>query len=394
MRIGNIKQGVCRHRSILFKFICDAIFPSNILSARLIRGEYDSGGHAWNVVLLENKFMFVCDLMRDSKKILFPVDSADAAAYRRGGSTVGTVGGLSVMIPPLLINRVQPHDMKIPDYGIPEVTSEELGLSRGNILGQGAFGVVRQCLWRGLDVAVKVLKSHVSKEEFWKEMSIAAKLRHPQIVSCLALCRNPICVVMELLPHTLKSRLHEYQVKRVRQLTARDRGRILFQIGQAMQFLHSHNPPILHLDLKPENVLLDNFLNVRVADFGLAHVMRQSRMDMTQNIKGTPRYMSPEAFKGQLSKASDVYSYGIIVWETLIEMEPWQNVNDMMSLMQLVTSGQRPRLDRGIIKLNRNKGISEQIAQWIFMLWHKNVTSRPDFASICSQLKRWGVDTK
>lgn len=381
----SISAGVCRHRSILFKYLVDQCCHSHddtvSLRCRLVRGQHEHWGHAWNVVLCSRTDMYVVDLMRRGKDILFPITSPSAAFYRREG---GGVGGESVFAN---ARRSSTRDDNVsPDYGLPIVSPHELSLDHGRVLGEGAFGVVKLCNWRGLDVAVKILKSHVvSNDTFWKEIAIIAPLRHPHIISTLAICKkDPVAVVMEIMPFTLTDRLHRYKRKSCKRLTFQERGRILYHIALAIRFLHTHKPQkILHLDLKPDNVLLDRYLNARVCDFGLAHLQRR-RVDVTSNIKGTPRYMSPEAFHGRLLEQTDTYSFGVVVWETLSEEQPWLTVPTLAEMIKRVcVRGERPSHPKGLY--------SSSMRSWIDSLWHQQPARRPRFDSIIKTLKSWNA---
>ncbi|KAI4897957.1 hypothetical protein NFI96_025214, partial [Prochilodus magdalenae] len=108
--------------------------------------------------------------------------------------------------------------------------------------------------------------------------------------------------------------------------------RIMHQIALGMNFLHQLSPPLLHLDLKPSNVLLDDSLNAKVTDFGLAKVARSaSRMasERDEETGGTTSYMPPEAFQKSSpyvpSFSSDIYSYGILLWSVITGKEPYES---------------------------------------------------------------------
>jgi len=97
---------------------------------------------------------------------------------------------------------------------------------------------------------------------------------------------------------------------------------IILEILKGIDFLHSKN--IIHLDLKSENILLDENLKVKICDFGISKIKQTNEtQSFTLNTKGTLFYMAPESFDGNYSYYSDIYSLGIILYEILYECEPY-----------------------------------------------------------------------
>jgi len=104
---------------------------------------------------------------------------------------------------------------------------------------------------------------------------------------------------------------------------------------------------IIHLDLKPANLLLDDNLNVKVADFGLSRLMQST----SKCSDGTPGYMSLEQFEGkEVTSKVDVYAYHIILWELLTQIRPWDGINSQQELVDALKSGTRnpvsPQLEK------------------------------------------------
>src|SRR5260370_11069751 len=105
--------------------------------------------------------------------------------------------------------------------------------------------------------------------------------------------------------------------------------KILLQVGEALQYAHEKN--IIHRDLKPENILFDAKSDALLADFGLATMLATASIKYISNA-GTPRYMSPEQFRGIVSKESDQYALGCIAYE-LWTRHPLFNAPDPVALM-------------------------------------------------------------
>ncbi|XP_073331055.1 receptor-interacting serine/threonine-protein kinase 3 [Pagrus major] len=125
--------------------------------------------------------------------------------------------------------------------------------------------------------------------------------------------------------------------------------RLAHQVALGINFLHSLNPALLHLDLKPSNVLLDSDLNAKLTDFGLARfyhsVTRGSKKD-SEEEGGTISYMPPEAFKISYSptRASDIYSFGILLWSIVTGKHPYANAMTTMVKFR-IPLGDRPSLE-------------------------------------------------
>ncbi|KAI3868561.1 hypothetical protein MKW92_021088, partial [Papaver armeniacum] len=101
------------------------------------------------------------------------------------------------------------------------------------------------------------------------------------------------------------------------------------QEARGMNYLHCCNPPIVHRDLKSSNLLVDKNWNVKVGDFGLSKLKHQTFLS-TLTGKGTPQWMAPEVLRNERSdEKSDVYSYGVVLWEIATQKIPWDNFNSM-----------------------------------------------------------------
>ena len=147
-----------------------------------------------------------------------------------------------------------------------------------------------------------------------------------------------------------------------------------------MSYLHLHK--IIHRDLKPANILMDDFLFPKIADFGLSKILHTNKESMSNNSffqqKGTPLYMSPEIYKDcEYSFASDVYAFGVIVYEIVTSTEPFKNAN-AFTIMMKVINGERPEIDETVNDSYRNL---------IERCWAQNPLDRPSFDEIVEYLK-------
>ncbi|HEY6894739.1 MAG TPA: serine/threonine-protein kinase [Rhodanobacteraceae bacterium] len=190
-----------------------------------------------------------------------------------------------------------------------------------SLLGRGGMGNVYKAKERALDryVALKIVPEHRSSdaqfiERFRREARIAARLRHPRIVSVHevgTMGTFPYFSMDYIEGSTLRS-----LVQRRHSLPQEDAISVVVEICRAVA--HAHSKGIIHRDLKPENVMIDNEGDVFVMDFGLARAVEDTSLTQPGVVVGTPFYMSPEQLAGEkLDERSDVYSIGLILYYCL-----------------------------------------------------------------------------
>ena len=187
-----------------------------------------------------------------------------------------------------------------------------------SLLGRGGMGNVYKARERELDrhVALKIVPEFRSADEqfierFRREARIAARLRHPRIVSVHevgTMGAFPYFSMDYIEGSTLRA-----VVERRHVLSHEDAVAILVEICRAVA--HAHSKGIIHRDLKPENVMIDTEGDVFVLDFGLARAVEEIGLTQPGMIMGTPFYMSPEQLTGEkLDERSDIYSLGLILY--------------------------------------------------------------------------------
>ncbi|KAM3331970.1 hypothetical protein ACQJBY_027682 [Aegilops geniculata] len=195
-------------------------------------------------------------------------------------------------------------------------------------LGDGGFGTVyKGYLGDGRVVAVKRLynNSYRRVEQFVNEAAILARLRHPNLVmfyGCTSKESRELLLVYEFVQNgTVADHLHGPRAAE-RALPWPLRLSIAVESAAALTYLHAIEPPIVHRDVKTNNILLDTDFHVKVADFGLSRLFPLDATHVSTAPQGTPGYVDPEYHQCyQLTDKSDVYSFGVVLVE-LISSKP------------------------------------------------------------------------
>ncbi|KAI4374087.1 hypothetical protein MLD38_012125 [Melastoma candidum] len=212
----------------------------------------------------------------------------------------------------------------LPCFDLNLIVTATDNFSIVNRLGQGGFGTVyKGVMSDGTEIAVKRLSelSGQGDAEFRNEINLIAKLQHRNLVKMLGFCLqdNEKILVYEYLPNrSLDIFLFDESKKSV--LDWRKRFDIAMGIARGLMYLHQDSRlKIIHRDLKASNILLDETMDPKIADFGMAKMCcRDQNEGKTRRVVGTYGYMSPEyAMGGLFSVKSDVYSFGVLLLEII-----------------------------------------------------------------------------
>ncbi|XP_014649376.1 PREDICTED: serine/threonine-protein kinase WNK1 isoform X10 [Ceratotherium simum simum] len=238
---------------------------------------------------------------------------------------------------------------------IEELETKAVGMSNdGRFLkfdieiGRGSFKTV----YKGLDTETtvevawcelqdrKLTKSE--RQRFKEEAEMLKGLQHPNIVrfydSWESTVKGKKCIVLvtELMTSgTLKTYLKRFKVMKIKVLRSWCR-----QILKGLQFLHTRTPPIIHRDLKCDNIFITGPTgSVKIGDLGLATLKRAS---FAKSVIGTPEFMAPEMYEEKYDESVDVYAFGMCMLEMATSEYPYSECQNAAQIYRRVTSGVKP----------------------------------------------------
>ncbi|CAI9782589.1 unnamed protein product [Fraxinus pennsylvanica] len=200
------------------------------------------------------------------------------------------------------------------------------GYSESHLLGTGSLGsVYRGTLNNGRDIAVKVfnLQQQNALKSFDVECEVLRNLRHRNLRKVISTCSNPDFKAL-VLEYMSNGSLEKWLYSDEYVLDILQRINIMIDVAHALEYLHyGYSTPIVHCDLKPSNVLLDEDLVAHLSDFGISKLLGEGESNAYTTTLGTLGYIAPEyGLEGSVSIRCDVYSYGIMLMEVFTRMKP------------------------------------------------------------------------
>ncbi|KAK6255589.1 Protein kinase domain - like 10 [Theobroma cacao] len=219
----------------------------------------------------------------------------------------------------------------------------------GEILGKGAMKTVYRAFDEvlGMEVAwnqVKlndVFRSPEELQRLYSEVHLLKNLNHDSIMrfytSWIDIDRRTFNFITEMFTSgTLREYRQRYQLVDMRAIKNWAR-----QILQGLAYLHGHDPPVIHRDLKCDNIFVNGHLGqVKIGDLGLAAILRGSQH--AHSVIGTPEFMAPELYEEDYNELVDVYSFGMCVLEMLTSEYPYSECSNPAQIYKKVTSGKLP----------------------------------------------------
>ncbi|KAJ6741345.1 SERINE/THREONINE-PROTEIN KINASE HT1-LIKE [Salix purpurea] len=274
---------------------------------------------------------------------------------------------------------------EIPEY---ELNPLELQVRKSDGIAKGMYQVAK---WNGTKVAVKILeKERCANTEgindFKHELTLLEKVRHPNLIQFVgAVTQNfPMMIVAEF--HS-KGDLACYLQKKGR-FSPSKALRFALDIARGINYLHECKPyPIIHCDLKPKNILLDDGGLLKVAGFGLTRLSSISPCK-AKLAPGTPIdrsnvYMAPEIYKDEIfDRSVDAYSFGALLYEMLEGVQPFYPKSPEEAVKLMCLENKRPQFK---IKL---RSYPPDLRELIDECWLSEPVGRPTFSEIITRLDR------
>lgn len=293
-----------------------------------------------------------------------------------------------------------------------ELRFEDIAIDR--LVGEGSWGRVYKGLWNQTDVAVKVLveggtvtnatdalnRSTVQSvaanstlmARLEREASLMTQLHHPNVVQFLGICTFPAAIVTEYCARgNLTAVLHasKSSPERANELSWPRRLGMAADCAKGMIYLHTRSPPVIHRDLKSANSLVTGSWTVKVCDFNLSKIMEDS-MRSTSMQAMNPRWLAPEVLEGRPTTCeSDVFAFGVILWELMTWELPWGTSNPW-GIVGALSRGERLEIPPPRALPGPHSATWPHLLQYIALLkrcWAQDPAARPDFKQIMAELR-------
>ncbi|MDD4004672.1 MAG: protein kinase [Elusimicrobiaceae bacterium] len=207
-------------------------------------------------------------------------------------------------------------------------------------LGKGGMGIVYKVFDKSLNrnVAVKRMKEEMSlskkdSEKFSNEARMVARLNHPNIVIVYEIIEkhDNMFILFEYIDGKSMERILDDSPEG---LSVKDTVRIIEQVCNGLAYAHKHN--VIHRDLKPSNIMLAKDGLVKITDFGIARMAKDTIIRLTGASTGTLAYMAPEQELGTFDARSDVFSLGVVMYEMLTGEHPFRGPNFYLQKEKMV----------------------------------------------------------
>ncbi|XP_058479645.1 tyrosine-protein kinase Tec [Solea solea] len=241
-------------------------------------------------------------------------------------------------------------------------------------LGCGQFGVVRLGKWRAQHkVAIKnIREGAMYEEDFIEEAKVMMKLSHPKLVQLYGVCsqQRPIYIITEFMEQgSLLNFLRQWQGS----FSLGSLLSICLDVSEGMEHLEVNG--FIHRDLAARNCLVNDNLVVKVSDFGMARYVLDNQYTSSSGAKFPVKWSPPEVFNFcKYSSMSDVWSYGVLMWEVFTEGRMPFEQHQNHEVVTLVSQGHR---------LYRPKMATPSIYDIMQRCWHERPEERPSFAQLC-----------
>ncbi|XP_031265360.1 lysM domain receptor-like kinase 3, partial [Pistacia vera] len=209
-------------------------------------------------------------------------------------------------------------------FSLEEIEEATNNFDETKIIGQGGYGSVYFGVLGEKEVAIKKMRSNKSKE-FFAELKVLCKIHHINVVELLGYASGDdhLYLVYEYVQNgSLSDHLHDPLLKGHQPLSWTARTQIALDAARGIEYIHDHTKArYVHRDIKTSNILLDQGLRAKVADFGLAKLVERTNEDddlIATRLVGTPGYLPPESVKElQVTTKTDIFAFGVVLAELI-----------------------------------------------------------------------------
>ncbi|KAH6812700.1 hypothetical protein C2S51_021718 [Perilla frutescens var. frutescens] len=266
----------------------------------------------------------------------FNVKKCKSLNLRKRLSSLSVLTVLYIALVLFLVRKIYPHLPPSEDFqcrlgsyrsiSYHEICQATGNFDRKNMIGRGGIGsIYKGSFSDGQVYAVKVfdLDGEDALKSFHTECEILSRARHRNIVKIITCC-SQIDFKAMVMPYMPNGDLEKWLHYASCSLELLERLTIMTEVACAIEYLHDHcTPSIVHCDLNPKNILLDEDMVSHVGDFGIAKLLRQGDRILHSATLGTVGYIAPEyGSQGLISTKVDVYSYGVLLMEMLLRRKP------------------------------------------------------------------------
>lgn len=271
----------------------------------------------------------------------------------------------------------------IQQFGNSEWLIDEADISFTKKLGDGASGVTYLGEYQGEKVAIKTYSASILSDDITSvknEMDIMSKMRHKNIVQFKGLCMQkdrPSAALVTKFAEKGELGHGMYSSRLLRRKGDALRFKIVLGLAEGLQYLHSYH--VIHRDIKPTNILLDDNYEPMLTDFGFSRFIDQDSSDKMTGETGSYRYMAPEVTRhSHYTEKADTYSFALICNEVFMDERPFEYQIAAVVALDVVKKNLRP---------SQKKIKNERLKKIIARCWDPNPDLRPEWDEVITELK-------
>jgi serine/threonine protein kinase len=262
------------------------------------------------------------------------------------------------------------------------------------MLGKGSFGEVHKGVLEDQSIVAVKRFIHNVKEDFAKELTVHSEINHKNVVRLVGYCADENALMM-VTEYVTKGNLSDALHRENTPIPLDTRLRIAIECAEALCYMHSQMyTRVIHGDIKPANILLDDRLNAKLSDFGISRLVNTENTLYTLNVTGSIGYMDPLfALDGRLTPKSDVYSFGVVLVELITRKKAKTDDGDVglvKSFTQSLAKGirrVREMFDAEIAIPGDLKTV-EEIAKLAGKCLRLEFDKRPDMLEVAERLRK------